>query len=131
MDAQFYGLSNSTPQASPFPKKVQQPRSWTNLANQPSYSTRFDYLKNKVHAQFQHFLPLTPQNHNIHSLHLGPPPVFKSQHSFSSHMSRDLHAPAQAPAPAPAPIVLSHHLNGIKHSFRSFLLLLFIMSCLP
>ncbi|KAK8469736.1 hypothetical protein PHAVU_005G159200 [Phaseolus vulgaris] len=35
----------------------------------------------------------------------GPPPVFKSQHSFSSPMSRDLHAPA------PAPIVLSHHLN--------------------
>ncbi|CAJ1955416.1 unnamed protein product [Sphenostylis stenocarpa] len=37
--------------------------------------------------------------------HQAPPPVFKSQHSFSSPMSRDLHAPA------PAPTVLPHHLN--------------------
>jgi len=62
MDAQFYGLSNSTPQASPFQKKVQQPSSWTNLFNQSPYSSRFDYLTNKVNAQFQHLLPSTPQN---------------------------------------------------------------------
>nr|KYP58374.1 Serine/threonine-protein kinase PBS1 [Cajanus cajan] len=47
--------------------------------------------------------PIFPVHPHTHQ----GPPVFKSEHPFSSPMSWDFHAPA----PAPAPAILSHQLN--------------------
>ncbi|XP_047176643.1 receptor-like serine/threonine-protein kinase ALE2 [Vigna umbellata] len=88
--------SSTLPPSKAFPK-----RKWTHSSmDSPNPHHKHHHSRRK----FSNQAPGTTFSTNPHT-HQGHPPVFKSQHSFSSPVN----APAQAPAPAPT--LLSQHLN--------------------